>query len=90
VTQTKNQQLQAQMQGESGGMKRARSAKAFIDGLSSSLPNVSKIVELYELHEQLETNRANTEHLSSGKATLFLTPKDMNLKLHMGGSGAEL
>jgi len=74
LTQTKNQQLQAQMQGESAGMKRAKSAKAFIDGLSSSLPNKTKIVELYELHEKLENNRANTEHLSSGKATLFLTP----------------
>jgi hypothetical protein len=88
-TQAKNQQLQAQMQGESSGMKRARGAKAFIDGLSSSVSNVSKRVELYELHEILENNRANTEHLASGKATLFLTPQDLKLKLHMG-SGAEL
>merc|ERR1719271_304254 len=60
-TQTKNEQLQAQMQGESDGMERAMSAKAFIDGLNTS----------------------------AGKATLFLTPKDMNLKLHMS-SGTEL
>jgi len=87
-TQSKNQQLQARMQGESGGMKRARGVKAFIDGLNTSLPNVSKRVELYKLHEVLENNRANTENLASGKATLFLTPKDMNLKLHMGdGTG---
>jgi len=87
-TQSNNQQLQARMQGESGGMERAESAKAFIDGLNSSLPSMAKRVELYELHENLENNRANTKHLASGKATLFLTPKDMNLKLHMGGSGA--
>jgi regulator of protease activity HflC (stomatin/prohibitin superfamily) len=88
-TQARNQQLQAQMEGESGGMKRAEGARAFIDGLSTSVTNVSKRVELYELHEVLENNRANTEHLASGKATLFLTPQDLKLKLHMGG-GAEL
>jgi len=88
-TQGKNQQLQAEMQGESAGLKRARSAKAFIDGLSSSVSNASKRVELYEFHETLENTRANTKNLASGKATLFLSPKDMNLKLQIGG-GAEL
>merc|ERR1712070_788148 len=88
-TQSKNQQLQAQMQGESGGMKRAQGAKAFIDGLSASVPNVSKRVELYELHEHLESSRANTYNLASGKATLFLTPQDLKLKLNMG-TGTEL
>jgi len=89
-TQSKNQQLQAQMTGESAGMKRARGAKEFIDGLKAAVPNITKRVELYELHEKLENTRANTEHLASGKATLFLTPQDMNLKLHMGGTGSEL
>merc|ERR1711988_1507965 len=88
-TQSRNQQLQSEMKGESDGMKRARSAKAFIDGISSSLPNESKRVELYELHEKLENNRANTQNLASGRATLFLTPESMKLKLHMG-SGPEL
>jgi len=91
-TQLKNHQLQAQKQGESDGMRRARGAAEFIDGLKSSLPDVAKRVELYEMQEKLENNRRNTEHLSSGKATLFLTPQDMNLKLHMhdGSSGPEL
>merc|ERR1719163_524255 len=88
ATQAKNEQLKAQMQGESGGMKRAMSAKAFIDGLNSSIVNVSKRVELYELHEVLENNRANTQNLASGKANLFLTPEDMKLKLHMGKTGS--
>jgi len=90
ATQAKNEQLKAQMQGESGGMKRAMSAKAFIDGLNTSIVNTSKRVELYELHEVLENNRANTKNLASGKANLFLTPQDMKLKLQMGGGGAEL
>lgn len=54
--------------------------------LNSSLPNVTKRVELYQLHEILDNNRANTQHLASGNATLFLTPEDMKLKLHMGGA----
>lgn len=89
MTQAKNFQLQAQMQGESGGQKRARGAAAFIDGLSTALPNVTTRVELYKLHETLENNRANTENLASGKATLFMTPQDMKLKLNMG-AGTEL
>jgi regulator of protease activity HflC (stomatin/prohibitin superfamily) len=88
-TQSKNQQLKAKMQGESGGMERAMGAKAFIDGLNTSIANVSKRVELYELHEVLENNRANTQNLASGKANLFLTPADMKLKLHMGKTGSE-
>jgi RNA binding exosome subunit len=87
--QSKNHQLQSQMQGESDGMKRARNAKAFIDGISSSLPNATKQVELYELHERLDNNRANAKNLASGNAKLFLTPEDMKLKLQMGG-GHEL
>merc|ERR1719163_1591386 len=87
-TQSKNEQLQAQMQGESGGMERAESAKAFINGLNSSVPSMTKRVELYELHENLANSQANTKHLASGKAKLFLTPKDMNLKLHMGEADA--
>lgn len=90
-TQAKNFKLESQMQGESGGEKRARGAAAFLNGLNNSLPNVSTRVELYKLHETLENNRANTENLASGKATLFLTPQDLKLKLHMDSmSGAEL
>jgi len=89
-TQSQNEQLQAQMQGESGGMERAMGAKAFIDGLNTSIANVGKRVELYELHEMLENNRANTHNLAAGKANLFLTPQDMNLKIHMGAAGSEL
>merc|ERR1712182_42762 len=80
-TQTKNEQLQAQMQGESDGMERAMSAKAFIDGLNTSIANASKRVELYELHEVLENNRVSTQHLSSGKATLFLGSKGHELEI---------
>jgi len=85
-TKARNEQLQAKMHGESGGMERAKSAQAFIDGLDASIPDLTKRVELYEFHEKLENHLANTEHLAAGKATLFLTPKDMNLKLHMGGA----
>merc|ERR1712054_474104 len=41
-TQSKNKQIEAQMQGKSGGLKRAMSAKAFIDGLNSTMLNMSK------------------------------------------------
>merc|ERR1712087_28225 len=43
-TQAQNEQLQAEMEGQSEGVKRAKGAAAFIDGLNVSLPSVSSRV----------------------------------------------
>eukprot|EP00408_Alexandrium_pacificum_P017842 CAMPEP_0171193466 /NCGR_PEP_ID=MMETSP0790-20130122/20393_1 /TAXON_ID=2925 /ORGANISM="Alexandrium catenella, Strain OF101" /LENGTH=487 /DNA_ID=CAMNT_0011658643 /DNA_START=171 /DNA_END=1634 /DNA_ORIENTATION=+ len=81
-TQAFNERLAAEKDGEAKGAELAKSAATFIDGLNASLPSVEQRVDLYKLHKQLEHQNAKTKSLASGKATLFLTPQDMNLKLN--------
>merc|ERR1719499_2840055 len=83
-TKSDNDRLQARMQGEANGMKLMKGASTFISGLNSSIPDVGSRIELYRLHEQLQSRNLDTKHLSSGSAHLFLTPSDVNLKLDMG------
>jgi hypothetical protein len=45
--------------------------------------NSSDRLELYKLQEQLQAKNEDTRNLASGKAQLFLTPQDVNLKLSM-------
>merc|ERR1712139_86880 len=85
-TQAANEQLRAQSQGEAAGVKLYKDAATFIGGLSKEVPDVDSRVELYKLHKTLSSRNTDTENLSSGKANLFLTPEDVNLKLNVGGS----
>lgn len=87
-SQAENQRLQSTMQGESDGQKRARSANAFIGGLNETVPNVDNRIDLYKMHEELIGRNTDTKHLSSGSAHLFLTPRDLNLRMDMAGGTA--
>eukprot|EP00933_Yihiella_yeosuensis_P020639 TRINITY_DN164_c0_g1_i10.p1 TRINITY_DN164_c0_g1~~TRINITY_DN164_c0_g1_i10.p1 ORF type:complete len:634 (-),score=147.89 TRINITY_DN164_c0_g1_i10:576-2477(-) len=87
-TQAANAKLEAEMQGQADGSKLVQAAAAFIDGLNASMPNVSERVELYKLQQIMTARNTDTQNLASGKAQLFLTPSDLNLKLNMGSAGA--
>lgn len=87
-TQAKNKRLEARMQGEASGMTLMRAAESFISGLNTTVDNVTSRVELYKLHETLKGHNQDTKNLASGKAELFLTPSNVNLKLAMGGAEA--
>jgi len=80
-TQAENDRLRAQMKGEATGMEMVRGAASFIDGLNESVPSVETRVELYQMHEQMKGRNQDTLNLGSGKASLFLTPSDLNLRL---------
>jgi regulator of protease activity HflC (stomatin/prohibitin superfamily) len=84
-TRAENTRLEAEMAGQADGMKLVETASTFIDGLSASLPSVDSRVELYKLQETMKGRNTDTQNLASGKATLFLTPDDLDLKLAMGG-----
>lgn len=86
-TKTANDKLAAKMQGESTGVELAESASTFIDGLRAAVPNVTTRVELYRMHNELLHRNHDTKNLASGKAQLFLTPQDLNLRV---GTGTEL
>ncbi|CAE8721427.1 unnamed protein product [Polarella glacialis] len=76
-----NERLQAQMAGEATGMQLMKGAATFIGGLNESLPSIASRVELYKLHEELQSRNKDTYNLASGSAHLFLTPSDLNLRL---------
>jgi len=80
-TQSENERLRSQMKGEATGMEMVRGAASFIDGLNESVPSVETRVELYQMHEEMKGRNQDTLNLASGKASLFLTPSDLKLRL---------
>jgi len=89
-TQARNSKLLAETRGATDGGGIATSIASFIDGLNASMPNATGRMELYRLHETLEATKTDTSHLSSGNASLYVAPKEMELRLQMPHSTAEL
>jgi len=84
-TRSENMRLEAEVQGQAAGLTVAMDAATFLGPtLSQAVPSLTDRLDLYKLHQELESRNKDTASLSSGKANLFLTPKDMNLKLQMG------
>jgi len=81
-----NDNLEAQTGGEAAGYVLSKKVATFMDGLKTALPATDDRLELYKLQEQLRSKNQDTSNLASGKAQLFLTPNDVNLKLQMGSS----
>jgi len=87
--QSDNKRLEAKMQGEAAGMTLMRAADSFIGGLNETVENVTARVEMYKLHETLKGHNEATNNLASGKAELFLTPSNVNLRLNMMPAGVD-
>merc|ERR1712188_177832 len=84
-TRATNSRLESEVQGQSTGLTVAMDAATFLGPtLSKVVPNLEDRIGLYKLQKQLESRNKDTASLASGKATLFMTPEDMNLKLQMG------
>jgi hypothetical protein len=75
--------------GEADGLKLAASVSKFVDVMGASLPNASAqvAIDLLKFYEGERTATTQTRDLSTGNAQLFLTPKDLNLKMVMPGGG---
>merc|ERR1711924_63886 len=86
---TANEKLQASSQGESEGTRLAQNSFAFLDQLSEQVPDNETRLALLRLFSEQRTLTEQTEHLSQGSASLFLTPQDMNLKLQMPTAGTQ-
>merc|ERR1719235_2976319 len=83
-TRANNSRLEAEVHGEAEGLKVAMDAATFLGPtLGNVVPNLEDRLDLYKLHQQLQSKNKDTASLASGKATLFMTPEDMNLKLQM-------
>jgi hypothetical protein len=84
TTQASNERLVSAMAGEASGLKLAKSAQTFLTALAenATLPDVADRLELYRLHQELQSKDETTKNLASGSAMLFVTPEDVNLNLN--------
>merc|ERR1711920_989587 len=83
-TEAENQLIQSMKQGEAAGLQTAGDAKAFIEGLNETVPDVNTRVDLYTFRHRLSSRNQDTHNLASGTAHLFVTPDDVNLRLNVG------
>merc|ERR1712100_547927 len=78
-----NDRMRAIIEGESEGLRIAKNASTFFSVLSETLPDDQSRLQLFRFFQDQQEATKRTEHLSSGKAQLFLSPQDMNLKVNM-------
>jgi len=88
--QAENSRILAQTAGATDGGKVASSIASFVHGLNQSLPNASDRVDLFKHHRILESTKADTSNLASGSASLYLAPKDLELRLSLPQTHDEL
>merc|ERR1712100_929336 len=81
--QCDNDRVRAIIEGEADGLKMAKSASTFLSVLSETMPNDEARLQLLHFFQDQRESTKRTAHLSSGNASLFLAPQDMNLKLNM-------
>jgi len=81
-----NDKVSAMSAGEADGLRLAASVNKFVQevGNHAAISNASMAVELLKFYEEQRTATTQTRDLASGQAQLFLTPKDLNLKMVMG------
>ena len=79
--QAANEKLQKSVEGESEGTRLAQNTLAFLRQLNVSVPDAQERLSLLRFFSEQATLTKQTEHLSTGTASLFLTPQDVNLKI---------
>jgi hypothetical protein len=83
-----NDRVHAITEGEADGLRIAKSVSTFFSVLDETLPDDEARLQLFRFFQDQHEATKRTEHLSSGKAQLFLAPQDMNLKLKINSSDA--
>merc|ERR1712232_1314513 len=88
-TRIGNDLLQKKADAEGSAQPFAQHAKSFVSALNETGVSVSNGLNLYRTLRQAEHHNKDTRNLASGKATLFLTSKDVKLNmrnLNLGGN----
>merc|ERR1711976_408620 len=80
-TRIGNDLLQKKADAEGDAQPFAQHAKTFISALNETGVSVTSGLGLYRVLQEAEHHNEDTENLASGKATLFLTSKDVKLNL---------
>merc|ERR1719502_2389522 len=76
-----NDRMLATSTGEADGIKLAKNAEIFLKALNEAIPDSADRINLLKFFGEQNTSTQQAEHLASGRANLFLTPQDVNLKL---------
>mmetsp|Transcript_102748 Transcript_102748/g.329456 ORF Transcript_102748/g.329456 Transcript_102748/m.329456 type:complete len:655 (-) Transcript_102748:112-2076(-) len=76
--------------GATEGGRKATTISSFMDLLNLTLTNSTERLELYRQQKLLDSAQIDTEHLTQGNASLYLSPKDVALRLQMPSHGPEL
>jgi len=79
-TRGANSLIEKKMQAEGDAQPFALHAKSFISALNETGVDIGSGLGLYRSLREAEHHNIDTKHLSSGKASLFLTSKDVGLK----------
>lgn len=82
-TQALNSRLLAETRGSTAGTKEAMSIASFIDGLNETIPNATGRMELFKTQKILAATNKDTQQLATGDASLYVAPKDLDLRLQM-------
>jgi len=81
-----NDRVNATILGEAEGLRRSLSVLSFFSTLNETMDDPTTIAMYKFLSEQsalTEQLHSTSKNLGSGSASLFLTPADMNLRLHV-------
>jgi len=88
-TRIGNNLLQKKADAEGEAQPFAQHAKSFISALNETGVSVSSGLGLYRALQEAQHHNTDTQNLASGKATLFLTSKDVKLNLRNLNLGQE-
>merc|ERR1719253_1365152 len=89
-TRVGNDLLQKTADAEGEAQPFAQHARSFISALNETGVSISSGLNLYRALQEADHHNTDTYNLASGKASLFLTSKDMKLNfrnLNLGGDG---
>merc|ERR1719163_889976 len=77
-----NDRVRAIIEGEADGLRLAKSASTFFSTIAEEVPDMESRLSLFRFFQDQRETTKRTEHLSSGKAQLFVSPQDVNLKVN--------
>uniref|UniRef100_A0A6V0FZT6 Band 7 domain-containing protein n=1 Tax=Zooxanthella nutricula TaxID=1333877 RepID=A0A6V0FZT6_9DINO len=80
TSQAVNERLEASLEGESDGIRLAKSITSFVDRANRSAQDTARSLTMYKLHKRLQNQNSRTRHIASGNATLFMTAEQLNFE----------
>ena len=79
--QAQTSSSRAEMEGVATGTRLGSAIDKYLQVLETKLPELPDRVELYKLHQALESKDKTTANLAGGNAQLYMTPEDANINL---------